>query len=383
MALKELSWRQRGHLWLRLGIRTALTAGFLLLLFYAVPPLVSLFMPFVLAFLVAWLMNPLIRTLQKRTAMSRKLLAFLLVLLIFGASGGILFVFIYNVGGEAIMLANDWQTVWGGISGSVEQVGGAFSGILNLLPPEAADLGGGLLDQFSAWLQSGISDLITRFAAQAGTWAIGLPSFLVALVVFMMGTYFISADYPRLHFLLTDRMSTEMHTFLHMVKSTAAAAFGGYFRAQFILTVGVFFILLLGFIVIGQPYFLIIAFLLAVLDFIPIVGAGTAMVPWSIISLMTGDLRKALSLIIIWGIVALFRRVAEPKVLGTQTGLSPVLSLACIYIGMRLAGILGMILGPILCLIFLNICKSGVFDGALADLKMAVSDIRALLNNRP
>ncbi len=383
MEQRELTWHQRGRLWLRLSIRTILTAVVLLLLFRGGPYLLSLFMPFVLAFLVAWMLNPLVRVLQKRMGVSRRILSFILVLVLFGFAGGILFAFSYNVIAEVAALANDWQTVWDGIRGGMDQIRSGLSGLLSLLPSDIAQTAEGLLDQLSEWLQTAGSNLFTRFAAQAGTRAMGIPSFAIALVVFIMAAYFIAADYPHLRFQVTERLSPEIRTFFRMIRTTAGAAFGGYFRAQLILSLGVFFILLLGFIVIRQPYSLLLAFLLAVLDFIPIVGAGTVMVPWAVISLFTGDLRKALSFLVIWGVIALFRRVGEPKVLGSQTGLSPVLSLVSIYIGMRLGGVPGMILGPILCLVFLNIYRSGVFDGAIADLKLAVRDTGALLKNGP
>ena len=109
------------------------------------------------------------------------------------------------------------------------------------------------------------------------------------------------------------------------------SAFGGYVKAELILSVGVFFILLLGFTLIGQSYTLLLAFLLAVMDFIPIIGAGTVMIPWAVIDLFTGNLRHAIELMVIWGIIALFRRVGEPKAVGDQTGLPPVVSLISIY----------------------------------------------------
>ena len=69
--------------------------------------------------------------------------------------------------------------------------------------------------------------------------------------------------------------------------------------------------------------------------------------------------------------------------MGSQTGLSPILSLVSMYVGMRLAGVLGMILGPILCLVALNICRTGLFDGLAADLSLAIRDTAALLSDRP
>jgi predicted PurR-regulated permease PerM len=103
------------------------------------------------------------------------------------------------------------------------------------------------------------------------------------------------------------------------------------------------------------------------------------MVPWAAADMILGDYRHALGLMAVWGLVALFRRVAEPKILGDQTGLSPLLSLVSVYVGMKLRGVAGMILGPILCLVALNLIRSGVLDRSLADLRLAVGDLSAIL----
>lgn len=94
--------------------------------------------------------------------------------------------------------------------------------------------------------------------------------------------------------------------------------------------------MLVGFLLIRQPYAVLLALVLAVLDFIPIIGSGTVMVPWAVIDLITGNWSHALGLMVVWGIICVFRRVAEPKAVGSQTGLSPILSLISLYVGMRL-----------------------------------------------
>ena len=142
-------------------------------------------------------------------------------------------------------------------------------------------------------------------------------------------------------------------------------------------------ILLAGFVLTGQSYAVLLALLLAVLDFIPIIGAGTVMVPWAVIDLFLGQFGHAVELMVIWGIICVFRRVAEPKAVGSQTGLSPILSLVSIYVGMQVAGVLGMILGPVLCMVVINVCKTGLFDGLTADLRLAVDDTARFLRNRP
>ena len=119
------------------------------------------------------------------------------------------------------------------------------------------------------------------------------------------------------------------------------------------------------------------------MDFIPIIGAGTVMVPWAFIALFMGDLSTAVELMVIWGIIALFRRVMEPKFVGDQTGLSPILSLVSIYVGMKAGGVLGMILGPTILLICLNLAAMGIFHGLRLDLVAAARDILAILSRRP
>ena len=125
------------------------------------------------------------------------------------------------------------------------------------------------------------------------------------------------------------------------------------------------------------------ALVLAVMDFIPIIGAGTVMVPWAVIALFTRDYPTAIEMMVIWGVIAMFRRVMEPKFVGDQTGLSPILSLVSIYVGMKVAGVLGMILGPTVFLVVLNLAGMGMFRGVRLDLEAAARDIAAILSVRP
>lgn len=379
----ELSWRERGRLWLRLGLRCGLTLAAAVLLVLAGPGLLSLFFPFVLALLLAWLLNPALRALQKRVGGSRGVWAMVLLALLFLLVGGLLATLSYNIFVELRALVENWQSIWAGFLAVLDRLGGWGDRFSDYLPAEVVAWGRALLDRLVSWVQSAVPGLLSTAAAGAGAAAMKVPPFLVAFLVFVMASYFIMADYPHIRYLALERMNADTLGLLRFIKHTAAAAFGGYVRAQFILSVGVFFILLAGFTLTGREYALLLALLLAVLDFIPIVGAGTVMVPWAVVCLFARDLRTALELLVIWGIIALFRRVGEPKVVGNQTGLSPILSLGSIYVGMKLAGVAGMILGPVVFLVVLNICRAGVFDGLTADVRLAVRDIRAILGNRP
>ena len=101
------------------------------------------------------------------------------------------------------------------------------------------------------------------------------------------------------------------------------------------------------------------------------------------VDLALGNIRESIELMVIWGLIALFRRVGEPKVVGDQTGLPPVVSLISIYVGMQLAGVLGMILGPVVCMVALNVFRLGIFNPVLEDIRLAAADLSAFLKHRP
>lgn len=380
----ELCWRERGRLWLRLGVRLILVALAVLAIAYVVPPLAGLFMPFLLALVMAWLLNPLIKAIQKRVGISRKILALVLIFLLFAVVGGALTALVYNIVAELASLVSNWPVIWENtLKPAIGNLEFFFSELFAGLPAQVSTAANEALNQLVAWLNSSIPAFMTRMGPAVGSFAFSIPSFVMSSVIFVMASFFITSDYPRLRFLFLDKLSAPLHGFLSDVKRTAVAAFGGYVKAQLILSVVVFTILLIGFLVIGQPYAVLLAFLLAIMDFVPIIGSGTAMVPWAVVSLFIGDYRQAIQLMVIWGLIALFRQLAEPKIVGDQTGLSPIMSLVSIYVGMKLGGIPGMIFGPVLCMVVINICKLGVLNGVSSDLKLAAGDISALLKNRP
>lgn len=375
----ELSWQERGRLWLRLGLRLV---GCLLILWAGInlgPTLISLFAPFLLAFFVAWALSPIVRWLHEHLGLPRQLAALALMVLVL-AGLGVLCWWLVSAGvGEILSLSGDWESLLASLQALVNGLGERFSRWMALLPASFQDTVDTLVARMFQWLETVIPQLLSAGVDRAADLARALPSFAVATVVFILATFFFISDFPRLHALASDKLPQGPRRLLSQIKRAASAGFGGYIKAQVILSIGVFFILLFGFLLIRQPYFLLLAAALAILDFIPILGSGTVMVPWAVVDLLLGEFRHAVGLMAVWGMVALFRQIGEPKALGDQTGLPPLLSLASVYVGMKLAGVPGMILGPVLCLILLDLAGSGLLEPTLADLRLAARDLSALL----
>ena len=295
-----------------------------------------------------------------------------LLVVLFGLLGAGLGFLGYIAGQEIVALAQNRDGLLESLQRMMDQLQALSDRLWTLVP-----------EQLSDPMQGAMTGLLKRLADYTTNKAMGVPSFCVALVVYVMAAYFLTADYPYLRARAARGMDQGLLAFLGEVRTVALGAFGGYLKAELLLSVGVFFILLGGFVLTRQPYGLLLALGLAVLDFIPIVGAGTVMVPWAVVELVTRNFSSAISLMVIWGVIALFRRAMEPKFVGDQTGLSPVLSLLSVYVGMKLGGVLGMILGPVLTLVVLNPAGMGLFRGLRADLSAAAWDVAAILSHRP
>ncbi len=383
MEHKQLTWPQRGALWLRLGIRLGLTALAVWLAARFGRPLLSLFAPFLLALIAAAALNPLVKKLQRLLGWNRQVLTLLLLFLIFGLLGGGLALLVYAAAGQLVSLVQNWGGLLDSLQTVMDQLEALFARLLTLVPPQVNEIVENAGDSLFQWLSEAAPAALGNLGLEAGERAMGLPAFLVALVIFIMATFLLTADYPYLRSRYVQHLDEGLLRFLGQLRTTALGAFGGYVKAEFLLSVGVFFILLAGFFLIRQPYGLLLSLGLAVMDFIPIIGAGTVMVPWAFVALFTGDFTAAVELMAIWGVIALFRRVMEPKFVGDQTGLSPILSLVSIYVGMKLAGVLGMVFGPVVLLVVLNLAGMGMFRGARLDLEAAARDIAAILSERP
>ena len=380
---QKLSWPERGKLWARLGIRLTLLVLAVWLIQAVWLPLLALFAPFVAALITAAILHPLVRWLQRRLGVPRKLSTLLILLLLFGLLGAGIGYLGYAGGLELVALMQDWNGLLNNLQGTLDQIEAIFAQLWTMIPPQLTASVESVTQGLLNWLNESVPNLLNVAVEYTSEKARGVPNVVVALIIYIMACYMLTVDYPYLRSQAAQHTHQRLLHFLKQVRDTAVAAFGGYLRAEFLLSVVVFFILLAGFFLIGQSYGLLLALGLAVMDFIPIIGAGTVMVPWAVIDLFMGNYFHAIQLMLIWGVIALFRRVGEPKFVGDQTGLSPILSLISIYIGWRVAGVLGMIFGPTIALIALNLIKLGIFEGVRLDLAAAVEDIMAILRERP
>ena len=143
---------------------------------------------------------------------------------------------------------------------------------------------------------------------------------------------------------------------------------GHYLKAEITLVLISFVVSLIGlyifkFIGLNIKYPLLAALAIGFVDALPILGSGTAMIPWAIISAINGDINLALAIILLWVIMSVVRQFAEPRVVSKHIGIHPIFTLIAMYTGFKMIGVLGMFVGPIVLIILKNIFSTLIDKG--------------------
>ena len=361
--------------------RILLTLLVLILVVNLGPVVFTFFLPFIWAFIAASALNPLISLLQRKWKIKRGVLSILLVIVSLLLATAIVGGLIFALAREVVHLAQNMDNIMEHFNNTVETLAYNLYWMMDYIPTDAEDMMAGLMDGFILW----VTTQGTAFADAVVTNTVALTTRIgggvVTVVIFIMSTYFMMADYPRISGKLHKILGRKTNEGYITLKSVTLSALGGYIRAQFLMALAIFLLTLAFLLVIRQESALLLAFIFGMLDFLPIVGTAIVLVPWGIVNLLGGDIFRGVYLLSMSLVAFLVRRMIEPKVVGDQMGLSPLTALLSIYIGMQVGGVPGLILGPIVAMVIVNLHKAGVFDGWINDIMAVVNDIRKRTSN--
>ena len=193
---------------------------------------------------------------------------------------------------------------------------------------------------FPAQLSSAVSDRTAALMLSLPRWGLGLFTAILA-------TYFSSAGRPALLAFLWRQVPEEhqpkFRSGLEHLRATALA----WLRAQGLLALLTFSLLLIGLFLLGVEAPLLPALAAAFTDALPVLGAGLILFPWAAFTALAGELTRSLGLLVMWGVVVSARGLLEPKLVGAHIGLSPLAALLAMYVGFCILGVGGMILAPL------------------------------------
>lgn len=359
---------------IRLILSLAATAAFIVIGW----KLLGFLIPFVIGWLIAAIAAPVVNWLERRLRIVKKLGSALIVILVLGLIVLAIYFGISRLAAEIGELVRNFPDMYAQLERGLRQIGDTFSGIFDKLPLSVQNGWNTMaenLDQYMGELVSGISE---PTVTAAGNIAKRVPYYLISFIVAIMSAYFFIVQREEVLGWMRRVSPDAVQKRMSLVMDNLRYAVGGYFKAQLKIMVVVFAILLVGLGILGTGYFVLVAFLISFLDFLPFFGTGTAMIPWAVYTFFMGDYRMTAALLIIYVITQAVRQLLQPKLVGDSVGLNPLVTLFLLYIGYRIGGVLVMILSVPVGMVIINMCQAGAFDYIFEDVKILVRGVLSL-----
>jgi sporulation integral membrane protein YtvI len=325
--------------------------------------------PFLIGLLIAFLINPLVNIFEKKGRMPRALAVFLGLIIIFAFFAGLITLLITEIVSGASYLAKVVPKNLDILIMYVEKIiAGQIIPFYNHITSIFNKLEAGQQDT----IMTNIQNVGKKVGTTAGTFIQNLfgniphiiswiPNAATVLIFSLLATFFISKDWYRLaefgNKVLPDKAKVSgRNVFIDLKK-----ALFGFLRAQLTLISITTVIILIGLLILRVDYAITIALVTGAVDIIPYLGTGIVFVPWIIYESIGGDMGLAIGLGVLYLIVLVQRQVMEPKILSSSIGLDPLATLIALFVGFKVIGFLGLIIGPVTLVVISTLHRANVF----------------------
>ena len=324
------------------------------------------YMPFLIAFIISLIIEPAIRVLMRKIKLTRKtssIIIFLIVSLII--IGGLVW--------GIISLISEASNLLQGLNGYVEKAYILFQSFNSQFdfdkihfPNEITTIlqnsTGGIINTVSNWVRNSLTGILNMITS--------IPTIAIYFVITIMALYLICVDkvyiLDQIEHHFPKKWVFKLGTHIRELTKTL----GGYLKAEATLILVSFVISLIGlyilkFVKFNIQYPLLMALLIGFVDALPILGSGTVMVPWAIISGLNGDLKLGIAIIVLFIIMSITRQFLEPRLVSKHIGTHPIFTLIAMYTGFKFIGVLGMLIGPIILIIIKNVFATLIDEGVV------------------
>jgi len=308
--------------------------------------------PFLIALLLSFMMEPLVSQFQK-IKIPRGFAVSLSMIVFFGGVGSLLTLAITRI---IIELTKLYASLPSYGTESLTMLGSLLkkgTALYIQLPPEVlAPVQNTILT-----VTENITKLLTGFAKSILDTLTSLPGMLIFTLITIVATFFMTKDKYLIRDFLFRQLPDIWVSRLRSLKSSLFSSLLGFLKAQSIILSLTFTESFVGLSIIGVDYALIIALCIALIDILPILGTGTILVPWSIVSFAFGDYRLGICLLVLWAVIICVRYMVEPKIMGASLGIHPLIALISMFVGLKLIGVAGVLVGPAV-VIFIKACMN-------------------------
>lgn len=315
-------------------------------------------LPIILALLTALIIDPLVRLAEKKFNWNRKVSVISVFIFILAIITSLLYFTVTQLIGKVIDLTHAAPGYFNQLSGVWISSQSKLLQYTSGMPEEIVI---GVQKEFKNVFES-IRESILNLLSYEKIMSLmtEIPNFLVSFIVFIIALFLFMLELPELKRLLFRHLTTSTAEKVRFMITRLNSVFFGFLKAQLLVSLIILAVTFVGLLLIIPKYAIVMSLVIWIIDVIPILGSIIVLAPWSLYIFISGDISTGTQLAILAVVLLIIRRTIEPKVMGSQIGLSPLPTLIAMFIGLKLFGFLGFFIGPLVVIIFTTAREAGI-----------------------
>ena len=323
--------------------------------------LLNLVMPFFIAFAIAFALKPVIRLLRDKCRFPGKLASVVSVILFYGTIGVLIALVVAKLFSWSKDLFLSLPALYTQtILPALQSFSATVTEIFDNLDPEAVKTVNSVFTDLISSLGNIISNLSVKAVGIVSGAAGSLPGIVIGTLITVISTFFIAADYSNITGFIVRQLGAKSRRLVFEIKRYTVEILGKYLRS-YLLIMGITFAeLTVGLLILGVGNAPLVALGIALFDILPVFGTGGVMIPWAILSILSGDYKMAIGLLVVYVVITVIRNIVEPRIVGQSVGLHPVVTLLSMFVGTALFGVIGLFGLPIMMALLVSLNDSGV-----------------------
>ncbi len=375
--------RQSFKTYLKVILNLVTALAILLLCIFLVPKCIVFFMPFIVGWLISLIAAPVVRFFEEKFKVKRKAVSAIVIIAVIA----VVVLAVYLIGAklvkEGIGFINEVPKLWEIVLDEFNQVGKSLEVLYVKLPGDVQDKIQKITSEMGTYFEGIIGNISAPTFEAVGNVAKQIPDIIMAVIICLLSAYFFVADKGYMAQVAEKYVPASIRYNFELIKRSFRKAIGGYFKAQFKIECWIYLLLVIGLLILNVKYALLVGLGIAFLDFLPVFGTGTVMIPWAVITFLGKDYRMTFGLVIIWLVGQLVRQIIQPKIVGDSIGVDAIPTLFLLYIGYKIGGVVGMIFAVPIGIIIANLYEEGVFETTRQSVKILVAGFNRFRRIRP
>ncbi len=353
-------------IYIKIIVNLLLTILLGVLILFVGPKLLAFFLPFVVAYILSLIANPLVKFMEKRIKIARKHGSAIIIILVLALIFGLLYLVLSMLFHEIYNLISDLPNIAQQIVESLEGISTKFASLYEALPQGLKSVVDNLNTSTQGMLDKLLSGVDLTSVLKAAGVVMNFANTLFMMIITILATYFFIVDRDKIITAVNKILPESVKRFNRIISDNFKTAVGGYFKAQFKIMMILMVVMFLTFV---------LALAIAVIDFLPVFGTGLVFWPWSVISFINENYVEAIVILVLYLACQIIKQVLQPKMVGDSIGVKPFQTLIFMFIGYKLYGFVGLIFGIPVGMVLISLYRLGMFERIIRGVKIIAAGI--------